>query len=275
MITLQASCILEYNFPQSTSAVFMLRPRSGAAQWLIQEHYRITPQPTFGNIDEYTDNYGNLCQRIIFPQGLCRVESNVTVVTAANIDTQPLTMNDTTPDGMADGNMSMLTLPPEVLSYLLPSRYCLPEFLLNDALNLTQNAQTGYAKAAAICNYINQNFVYEYGSSDANSTALDTWINKKGVCRDFAHLGISLCRALNMPARMVVGYLYELDPMDLHAWYEVFIGGRWYTFDATQSEPKGGRIVIGYGRDAADVAFATFFDGFELKNMQVSVTAIK
>lgn len=263
MINLQARCLLQYEFSQPTMAIFMLRPRSGQAQWIIHEQYRITPQPTIATINEYTDMFGNVCQRTLLPQGLCSIESVIDVSTTGFIDVNPQAMP--TP---------ILQLPPDVLLYLLPSRYCLPEFMLQQALDITANFQTGYDKAMAICNYIHQNFVYEYGSSDNNTTALDVWNNKKGVCRDFAHLGMSLCRALDMPARMVVGYLYGLDPMDLHAWYEVFIGGRWYTFDATQSEPKGGRIIIAYGRDASDVAFATFFDNFVLKDMQVSVTEI-
>lgn len=263
MINLQARCLLQYEFAQPTMAIFMLRPRSGQAQWIIHEQYRIMPQPTIATINEYTDMFGNVCQRTLLPQGLCSIESVIDVSTTGFIDVNPQAMP--TP---------ILQLPPDVLLYLLPSRYCLPEFMLQQALDITANFQTGYDKAMAICNYIHQNFVYEYGSSDNNTTALDVWNNKKGVCRDFAHLGMSLCRALDMPARMVVGYLYGLDPMDLHAWYEVFIGGRWYTFDATQSEPKGGRIIIAYGRDASDVAFATFFDNFVLKDMQVSVTEI-
>ncbi|MEY4483736.1 MAG: hypothetical protein RL693_1188, partial [Verrucomicrobiota bacterium] len=92
---------------------------------------------------------------------------------------------------------------------------------------------------------------------------------------DFAHLGIALCRAINVPARMVVGFLHELRPMDLHAWFEAFIGGRWFTFDATQKVVSGNRIVLAYGRDAADVALATMFGGFTMQNMKVSVTAVK
>lgn len=263
MINLQARCLLAYEFTQPTMALFMLRPRSGQAQWIIHEHYRIDPKPTIATINEYTDLFGNVCQRALLPQGQCTIQSLIDVSTTGFIDVNPAAIP--TP---------ILQLPPEVMSFLLPSRYCLPEFLSQQAIDITAGYLTGYDKAMAICQYIHDNVVYEYGSSDNNTTAWDAWQNKKGVCRDFAHIGISLCRALDMPARMVVGYLFELEPMDLHAWYEVFIGGRWYTFDATQSEPKGGRIIIAYGRDASDVAFATFFDSFALKDMQVSVTKL-
>ncbi|HSJ04647.1 MAG: transglutaminase family protein, partial [Verrucomicrobium sp.] len=107
--------------------------------------------------------------------------------------------------------------------------------------------------------------------SDASTSAVDTVASKKGVCRDLAHLGIALCRSINIPARMVVGFLHELNPMDLHAWFEAYIGGRWFTFDATEDVTKGNRIVLAYGRDAADVALATLFGPFMMKAMRVTV----
>lgn len=260
MIRLRASCQLDYYFPQPTPVVFLLRPQSGLAQQVIQENLQLTPDTP---ITEYADSFGNLCDRALLPTGACQVCLTVEVSTSETID-------------VAQGapKTPIEQLPSATLVYLLPSRYCLPEFLLQEAQTITADFADGYDKAAAICNYIHQNITYEYGCSTANTTALDTWQQKKGVCRDFAHLGISLARALDMPARMVVGYLYQLEPMDLHAWYEVFINGRWYTFDATQDIPKGGRVILGYGRDAADVAFATFYAPFELKDMQVKVEKI-
>jgi transglutaminase-like putative cysteine protease len=120
--------------------------------------------------------------------------------------------------------------------------------------------------------WVRQNLTYESGSSNSFTTALETLNTRRGVCRDFAHLGIALCRAISIPARMVVGFLHELNPMDLHAWFEAYIGGRWFTFDATEQVTRGNRIVLAYGRDAADVALATMFGNFTLQNMQVSVT---
>jgi transglutaminase-like putative cysteine protease len=112
---------------------------------------------------------------------------------------------------------------------------------------------------------------YKYGTSDASTSAVDTAKKRVGVCRDFSHLGIALCRALRIPARMVVGYLHELDPMDLHAWFEAYVGGRWYTFDATQKTPKGNRIVVAYGRDAGDVAQLTEYGPLKTTAMSVWV----
>jgi transglutaminase-like putative cysteine protease len=110
-----------------------------------------------------------------------------------------------------------------------------------------------------------------YGVSDASTDALETMDAGAGVCRDYAHVGITLCRSLRIPARMVVGYLYGLEPMDLHAWFEAYLDGRWYTFDPTQSAPRGGRIVVAYGRDAADVAFLTNYGWLTTLEMQVWV----
>ena len=118
--------------------------------------------------------------------------------------------------------------------------------------------------------------LYQYGVSSATTDALDTLGHGAGVCRDFAHVGIALCRSLRIPARIVVGYLYQLDPMDLHAWFEAFVGGRWYTFDATQPAPRGARIVMAYGRDAADVAFISDYAAqpLEVVEMRVDVQAV-
>jgi hypothetical protein len=116
-----------------------------------------------------------------------------------------------------------------------------------------------------------QHIAYQYGVSTATTDALDPLNAGVGVCRDFSHSGISLCRALRIPARMVVGYLFQPHPMDLHAWFEAYIGGRWFTFDATQSQPRGGRIVVAYGRDAADVAFISNYGALTTKSLKAWV----
>ena len=254
---LRASCVLKYNFEQATPALFMLKAVPGAAQHIIEQEFTITPAVP---VQTHIDCYGNEGQRVLLSAGPCEVKNVIVADTSDVID-------------VAAGAppTPMLELPADTLIYMLPSRYCHPQLMLEEARQVTQDYSPGYDQAAAICDHIHQQFIYEYGSSNITTTALDTWNAKKGVCRDFAHLGITLSRALDLPARMVVGFLYELDPMDLHAWYEVFIDGRWYTFDATQSTPKGGRIVLGYGRDATDVAFATFFGAFDLVDMRISV----
>uniref|UniRef100_UPI00403F02E9 transglutaminase domain-containing protein n=1 Tax=Spirosoma sp. SC4-14 TaxID=3128900 RepID=UPI00403F02E9 len=254
---LNAGCELSFDAKESTPLVLMLRPRSGAGQWIIREEYQITPTV---NVTEFTDIYGNLCQRVVAPEGPFSIHFSATVQTADIIDVAagaPYTAVEDLPDS--------------VLHYTLPSRYCQSDQLGSLATEITNGYEPGYDQAEAIRSWINQNIKYEYGTSNASTSAVDTANNRIGVCRDFTHLGISLCRALNIPARMVVGYLYQLDPMDLHAWFEAYIDGRWFTFDATQREPRGNRITVAYGRDAADVAFTTQFGNMVLTDMKVWV----
>lgn len=254
---LSAGCQITYEVNAPTPLIFMLRPRSGLGQWVMREEYIIEPS---AQVIEYTDSYGNLCQRMVAPPGSFQVQTTAEVDTADTIDTQP-----------GAPYVLVQDLPESTLQFLLPSRYCQADCLGDLANEIAGNAAPGYDQVEAIRSWIQQNIEYRYGTSDASTSAVDTAAQKVGVCRDFTHLGIALSRSLNIPARMVVGYLYELDPMDLHAWFEGFVGGRWYTFDATQKEPRGNRIAIAYGRDAADVALVTQFGAVQLKNMKVWV----
>ncbi len=225
--------------------VAMLRPRSGAAQWLVSESCSFDPpaRPT-----EYVDAYGNLCQRFLIEPGQMHIHWEAVVDTEEHIAVD-----------MAAPATPVHDLPHDVLHFLLPSRYCPCDKLEDRAREIVGDAQRGYGQVEAIRAWVHQNIVYRYGESDSTTDAIDTLNAGAGVCRDFSHIGISLCRALHIPARMVVGYLYQLDPMDLHAWFEAYVGGRWYTFDATQDQPRGGRIVVAYGHDAADVAFISHY----------------
>ena len=258
---LTAGCELQFDVKSDTPLMLMLRPRSGAGQWIIGETYEMEPEVP---VAEFTDLYGNLCQRLIAPVGNFRIRTQAMVQTDDTIATEPGSPLTLVQD-----------LPDDVLHFLLPSRYCPSDYLImiNEAARIVSNIEPGYDQAEAIRSWINTNIRYQYGTSDSTTSAADTLYNKVGVCRDFTHLGISLCRSLSIPARMVVGYLHELKPMDLHAWFEAYINGIWYTFDATQTEPKGNRITVAYGRDAADVAFLTHFGPMIMTTMQVWVTA--
>ncbi len=257
---LNAGCELLFDAEGPTPLVLMLRPRSGAGQWIMREEYQITPAV---NVTEFTDMYGNLCQRVVAPEGLVSIHFSATVQTADFIDVAPGAPYTPVED-----------LPDDVLHYTLPSRYCQSDQLGSLAAQITATAEPGYDQADAICRWIHEHVRYQYGTSDASTSAVDTARSRVGVCRDFTHLGISLCRALTIPARMVVGYLYQLDPMDLHAWFEGYVDGRWFTFDATQKQPCGNRITVAYGRDAADVAFTTQFGPMTLCTMKVWVNAV-
>jgi transglutaminase-like putative cysteine protease len=256
---LNAGCELSFHAQTPTPLILMLRPRSGAGQWIIREEYQITPPV---NVTEFTDMYGNLCQRVVAPEGPFSIHFSATVQTADAIDVAPGAPYTPVED-----------LPDDVLHYTLPSRYCQSDQLGELAAQITQNVEAGYDQAEAVRKWIHESITYQYGTSDASTSAVDTAASRIGVCRDFTHLGISLCRALNIPARMVVGYLYKLDPMDLHAWFEAYVDGRWFTFDATQGSPLGNRITVAYGRDAADVAFTTQFGPMTLDTMKVWVDA--
>jgi transglutaminase-like putative cysteine protease len=166
-------------------------------------------------------------------------------------------------------------LPDDTLIYTLPSRYCLPDVLGNEAWSLFGGLAPGYRRVQAICDYVHSHLAFQYGSSTALSSAVDVNQSGRGVCRDFTHLAISFCRALNIPARYVFGYLPDMDvppdpaPMDFAAWMEVWLGDRWWTFDPRNNVTRKGRVVIGRGRDASDVAMATTFGGPLLESMLV------
>lgn len=255
---IEATCEISYTNEGEVPATFMLRPRSGWAQWIIAESYLVMPQV---QIVEFEDLYGNLCQRLLMPKGDFRVSTTVRAEVQSNLDVE-LAAPVTPPH----------LLPTEVLHYLLPSRYC-PSDKMGDILaQIGVQRANNYRDIEMIRQWIHNNIEYKYGTSDASTSALDTAKDRQGVCRDFAHLGISVCRSLNVPARMVVGFLYNLKPMDLHAWFEAYLNGRWYTFDATQDGPRANRIVIAYGRDATDVALTTNYAPTKLNFMKVSVS---
>ena len=237
---LRTSCSLTFDIEVPTPFILMLRPRSGALQWVSREEYRIYPMVP---VTEFTDEYGNLCQRLTAPVG------GFAIYTVADVSTS---------DSMAEAPgapfVEIESLPDGVLGYLLPSRYCESERFHTMASEITQGCWPGYDQVKAIESWLRNHISYIPGSSTIPISAQEVNERGWGVCRDLSHLGIALCRSLSIPARFVVGYLHELEPMDLHAWFEAYVGGRWYTFDATQRELHGGYVAIGYGHDAADVA---------------------
>jgi transglutaminase-like putative cysteine protease len=255
---LEAQCQLSLEAFAPTPAIFMLRPRSGLGQWVMREEYVVEPHLP---LTEYTDDFGNLCQRAVLPGGPLSLHASCVVDTSDTIDVDPTA-----------AFVPVEFLPDIILKFLLPSRYCQADQLGHLAHSLIGGLPPGYQQVEAITTWIHQNVTYQYGSSNASTSALETANSHAGVCRDMAHLGIALCRAINIPARFVCGFLHELDPMDLHAWFEAYVGARWFTFDATQAQPKGNRIAIAYGRDAADVALLTQFGPLALSDIRVTVS---
>lgn len=237
---LRVSCELVFDIEIPTPFILMLRPRSGAQQWVERDEFKILPSI---QVNEYTDDYGNLCQRLVAPPGNFSIHTTADVKTSEHLDVD-----------FGAPFIEIQNLPNDILSYLLPSRYCESDRFNDLALSITANQIPGYNQVAAIEDWLRSTISFIPGSSDFPISATEVNYKQSGVCRDLAHLGIALCRSLSIPARMVVGYLYQLDPMDMHAWFEAYVGGRWYTFDATQTGPKGGYVAVGYGLDAADVA---------------------
>lgn len=256
---LQARCEMTVETTVPAATVMMIEPVSGPAQVIHQSS--VTLEPMTPHV-KTVDVYGNACQRVVLPAGISVIKAEVTASVPDVIDVDPSAPFTPVQD-----------LPDNALHYLLPSRYCQSDLLLDLATKVIENAPPGYGQAEAIRSWIHHNITYQYGSSGPTTTAMDTADSRMGVCRDYAHLGIALCRAVRIPARMVSGYLYQLDPMDLHAWFEAFVGGRWYTFDATQDQPRGNRIILAYGRDAADTAQLSEYGNLVMKGMHVRVDA--
>jgi transglutaminase-like putative cysteine protease len=210
---------------------------------------------------EFTDPFGNLCQRLVAPAGPFSVYTSVNVECAEAFDIAP-----------GAPFIEVQNLPEETLPFLLPSRFCESDRFTQLAQSLVGGLAPGYDQCTAIIGYIRQTLEYAPGSGQQIIRASEVNERSRAVCRDMAHLGIACCRSLSIPARMVVGYLEGLQPMDLHAWFESYVGGRWYTFDPTQNSPQGGGVAIAYGRDAADVAIYTQFGNpVDLIRLDISV----
>lgn len=237
---ISATCKLDFEMGGPTPLILMLRPCSGMQQWIARQTYTLNPSVS---VVEYTDIFGNLCQRLVAPAGYFSVHTGTEVMTADYVDSAPGAFF-----------VEIQNLPDAVLSYLLPSRYCESDRLGDQARSIVDGVLPGYDQVSAICDWIRHAIIYTPGSSVYPLSAIEVQGQGHGVCRDQAHLGIALCRSISIPARMVVGFLYGLEPMDMHAWFEAYVGGRWYTFDSTNEIAHGGRVAIAYGRDAADVA---------------------
>jgi transglutaminase-like putative cysteine protease len=258
---LKIGCLLEYQAFQETPLILLLRPYDGLIQTTIYEEFTLDPAV---EMTQYKDLFGNYCHRLMTPTGKFVIDTTAIVETEEYTEVNP------------DANFTLIqNLPDHALLYLLPSRFCESDKLNNKAFNIIQGEVVGYQMVEAIRQWVRKNIKYEYDRSTSITSAYDTLEAQHGVCRDLSHLAIALCRSINIPARFVVGYLYQLYPMDLHAWFEVYLEDRWYTFDATQEFITGGRVVLAYGRDAADVATATYFGDIRLENMNVYVEKIE
>jgi len=219
----------------------------------------------------YRDGFGNLCTRLVAPVGHMRITADA-VINDCGL-TEPVVPNAQ--------QHSVESLPEETLVYLLGSRYCDTEHLSAVAWDLFGNTMPGWPRVQAICNFVNQYITFGYQFARPTKTASEAFLERQGVCRDYAHLAIALCRCLNIPARYCTGYLGDIgippvdEPMDFVGWFEAYIGGAWYTFDARYNTPRVGRVLIARGRDAADVAISTTFGPNVLERFRVWANEVK
>jgi transglutaminase-like putative cysteine protease len=235
---------------------------SRAATVRRPEHLETTP---WIPLAEYIDLYGNCCGRVLAPAGRVVFRNDAIVEDSGESDPQ---VWDALQHNVQD-------LPDDTLPFLLASRYCEVDSELKDiAGNLFNQWLPGWTRVVAICDYVNRHIRFDYMQARANRTALETFHEGTGVCRDYMHLAITFCRAMNIPARYCTGYLGDIGVpvgpiMDFSAWFEVFLGGRWHAFDARNNTPRIGRVLMARGRDAADVALTTTFGVNELNSFRV------
>jgi transglutaminase-like putative cysteine protease len=258
----RVGCEFRYFAEIPTPAVFQVQPSGAPPATVLRQGW---DGPTEIARHDYIDMYGNICQRLTLPAGDSTLRYDALV-----------TVPDATEDVDLDAaEVPAASLPDEVLVYTMPSRYVLPDVLGDEAWRLFGNEKPGYRRVQAICDHVNGHLRFQYGSSSPTTTAAEAYAAGTGVCRDFAHVAISFCRALSIPTRYAFGYLPDMDvppdpaPMDFAAWMEVYLDGRWWTFDPRNNRARKGRVLIGRGRDAVDVAMVTTYGGPMLRGMEV------
>jgi len=244
---------LIYDCPQPTPMMLMLNIHHSRAGDILEADLLTTNPsvPVYG----YHDAFGNWCSRIVAPQGQIRISSTGVVNDTGQTDTiVPSARQHQIQD-----------LPEEALMFLLGSRYCETDRLMETAWGLFGKLPAGWSLVQAICDFVHNHIVFDYMQARATRSAWEAYNERVGVCRDYAHLAVTFCRCMGIPARYCTGYLGDIGmpppygPMDFAGWFEVYLGGAWHTFDARNNMPRIGRVLIGRGRDATDVAISTTF----------------
>jgi len=254
---------LIYNCPQPTPMILVLNVHYSRASDIVTSDY-LTTDPSIP-ITAYRDAFGNWCSRIVAPAGRTRLKSRAVVRDTGEPD---VVVTSAQQHEVED-------LPEETLVYLMGSRYCETDRLSDEAWELFGQTPPGWARVQAICDYVHNHITFGYENARSTRTAWEAFNERTGVCRDFAHLAITFCRCMNIPARYCTGYLSDIGippphgVMDFAAWFEAYLGGRWYTFDPRNNEPRIGRVLIARGRDAVDVAIATTFGPNTLESFTV------
>ncbi len=257
----EIDCLLEYQLAATTDFQFQIHAIDGLDQRVLSESLELDP-PVASRI--YIDpGVQHRFLRLQAPAGKLSLRYR------AAVERTPEPVDRAAPQ------TPIAELPDEVMHNLMPTRYCESDLLGRTALQMFGGTEPGYARVEAITAWIHENIAYQLGSSTAVTTACDVLLQRAGVCRDFAHLAVAFCRALNIPARLVVGYArFEAPPPDFHAVFEAYVGGRWTMFDATRMSPVDELIRIAVGRDAKDVAFATIFGPATMVRMSPLLTVV-
>jgi transglutaminase-like putative cysteine protease len=254
---------MNYECPQPTPMILALSIHYSRAADLVRPDHLLT-QPAVP-VQAYRDMFGNWCSRLVAPQGGFSIRADTLV-------------ND---NGLPDTVLPQLlqapveTLPEATLVYLLGSRYCETDLMSQIAWQRFGGGPGGWLRVQAICDFVHGHIEFGYPHARRTRSAWEGYSERRGVCRDFAHLAITLCRCMNIPARYCTGYLGDMgvvavpEPMDFAAWFEAYLGDRWYTFDARNNTPRIGRVLIARGRDACDVALANTFGPNMLHSFRV------
>jgi transglutaminase-like putative cysteine protease len=262
-LKIRAGYDIAFNCFQEVPMLLMLSVHPSRQQDLLTDHV-IQVSPSVQARD-FRDAFGNVCTRLVAPPGLIEFRNEFVIADSGLPDEIDLRAEQ----------WSVGDLPDEALTYLLGSRYCDTQKLSDRAWAMFGDIAGGWQRVQAICDYVHNHIEFGYHHARCDRTASEGHEERVGVCRDFAHLAITLCRCMNIPARYCAGYLGDIAvppdpaPMDFSAWFEVFIGGRWYTFDARHNHPRIGRVIIARGRDAADVAISTTFGSAALARFTV------
>ena len=263
MISIRAGYELIYEFPQPTPLILTLNIHYSRASDLVRPDNLITIPSVPAT--SYRDGFGNWCSRLVAPQGTLTLTADATV-RDSGLPEQAL------PNAWQH---NVQDLPEETLVFLLGSRYCETDRLSDIAWKLFSNTPLGWPRVQAICDFVHNHITFGYEHASPTKTAFDAFNERRGVCRDFAHLAIALCRCMNIPARYCTGYLGDIGlpppyaPMDFAGWFEAYLGGSWHTFDARNNTPRIGRILMARGRDASDVAISTAFGENTLTSFRV------
>lgn len=261
-LTVRVGCNLAYETSVQTPVLFVLRPRLESRVLVIQERLSFgIGQPSY----EFQDSHGNITYRSTFMPGRNEIRHDALVAVSSLPDSRKIL-----------GNMLPVgQLQHELLRYTLPSRYCDSDKLMNFSWNQFGSVPQGLPRVQAICDWVHNNIEYRQLSGRPDLSASEVITRRYGVCRDFAHAAIALCRTFNLPARYVTGHLPDIgcvdpgSPMDFHAYFEVYLGQEWFTFDARYNVPRIGRVKLAHGADAVDGAFATIYGEANLAYFEV------